>query len=222
MGFIIYPDTSQKYAMGAMLVQEVDGVEQVISTFLRKFNDTQLKYTIGEQELLAAHEACRFFHNIIYGCEILIHCNRKNITNAETKHTNLRILRQRITFDQDYGATFIHLAGEQNTGADSLSRLPMNGDVPVKLLNEIYAVDELNSDDNFDFPLSMNLIQVEQANDEYLQSRLKQDKYKSRFGTLKFGNSTVHTCDGKIWVPLNLQARIIDWYHTNLRRPRVT
>ena len=67
----------------------------------------------------------------------------------------------------------------------------------------------------------MNLIQVEQANDDYLQSRLKQDKYKSRFRTLKFGNSTVHTCDGKIWVPSNLQARIIDWYHTNLRHPGV-
>ena len=119
--FIIYPDASQKYAMGAMLVQEVDGVEQVISTFLRKFNDMRFKYTVGEQELLAAHEACRFFHNIIYGCEILIRCDHKNITNAETKHTNLRILCQKITLDQDYSATFEHLAGEQNTGADGLS-----------------------------------------------------------------------------------------------------
>ncbi len=44
--------------MGAMLVQEINGTEQVISTFSQKFNDTQLKYLVGEHELLAAHEAC--------------------------------------------------------------------------------------------------------------------------------------------------------------------
>ena len=128
--FIIYPDASQKYAMGAILTQEINGTEQVISTFSRKFNDAQLKYTVGEQELLAAHEACRFFHDIIFGCDILIRCDHKNITNIDTKHTNLRILRQRLTLDQDYGAKFEHLAGELNTGADGLSRLQILDDVP--------------------------------------------------------------------------------------------
>ena len=74
----------------------------------------------------------------------------------------------------------------------------MTDDVLVELLNEICTIDELNRNDNFDFPLVMNLIQAEQAKDEYLQSRLKQDKYKSRFGSLQVGNSTVHTFDGKI------------------------
>jgi hypothetical protein len=64
--FIIYLDASQKYAMEALLVQEVDGVKQVISTFSRKFNDTQLKYSVGEQKLSTGHETCRFFHDIIY------------------------------------------------------------------------------------------------------------------------------------------------------------
>ena len=51
--FIIYPDASQKYAMGAMLTQVQDGVEQVVSTFSREFNEAQLKYPVGEQRLLA-------------------------------------------------------------------------------------------------------------------------------------------------------------------------
>jgi hypothetical protein len=66
------PDALQKYAMGAMLAQSVNGTEEIISVFSQKFNDAQLKYTIGEQELLAAFEACRFFHDIIYGCEVII------------------------------------------------------------------------------------------------------------------------------------------------------
>ena len=69
--FIIYPDALQKYAMGIILTQEFDGTEQLISTFSCKFIEAQLKYTVGEQKLLATHEACRFFHDIIYGCDIL-------------------------------------------------------------------------------------------------------------------------------------------------------
>ena len=156
--FIIYPDASQKYAMGAMLTQEVNGTEQVISTFSRKFNEAQLKYTVSEQELLAAHDACRFFHDIIYGCNILIRCDHKNITSVDTKHLNLRILRQRLTLDQDYGAKFEHLAGKLNTGADGLSHLQMTDDIPTNLVSENYAINELDSDSNFDFPLAMSLI----------------------------------------------------------------
>jgi hypothetical protein len=104
--------------MGAMHKQELGGTEQVISTFSQKFNDAQLKYTVGKQELLAAHKACQFFHSIIFGCDILIRCDHKILTSIDTKHMNLRILRQRLTLDQDYGAKFKHLAGEFNTGTD--------------------------------------------------------------------------------------------------------
>ena len=107
--FIIYPDASQKYAMGAMLAQSINGTEEIISVFSRKFNDAQLKYTVGEQELLAAFEACRFFHDIIYGCEVIIRSDHMNITRAETKHTSLRILRQQITLDRVTRTTQMHV-----------------------------------------------------------------------------------------------------------------
>ena len=59
--FDLYPDASQKYAMGAVLAQ--DG--KIVSTFSRKFNEAQLKYTVTGQELLAAVEACKHFDQII-------------------------------------------------------------------------------------------------------------------------------------------------------------
>jgi len=40
--FDIYPDASSKYAIGAMLMQ--DG--KIVSTFSRKLNEAQLKYTV--------------------------------------------------------------------------------------------------------------------------------------------------------------------------------
>jgi hypothetical protein len=39
----IIPDPSQKYAMGAMLVQEIDSVKHIISILSRKFNNALLK-----------------------------------------------------------------------------------------------------------------------------------------------------------------------------------
>ena len=159
--------------MEAMLAQVMDGAEVIISTFSCKFNEAQLKYTVGEQELLAAHEACCFFHDIIYGCDIIIRCDHQNITNAETKHTNLCILCQCVTLDQDYGATFEHLAGELNAGADGLSRLEMLDKVPTAIVHDIYAIDELDRDANEDFPLAMTLLKSEQDQDEKLQELLQ-------------------------------------------------
>jgi len=69
--------------------------------------------------------------------------------------------------------TFEHLAGELNTGADGLSQLAMTDNVPTRLLQEIYSINKLSHNDNFECPLAMSLIQSKQAKDEYLQSKLK-------------------------------------------------
>jgi hypothetical protein len=74
------------YAMGVVLAQ--DG--KIISTFSRKFNDAQLKYTVTGQELLAVVEACKHFEQIIRGCKIRIHMDHQNLTHDETVHVNLR------------------------------------------------------------------------------------------------------------------------------------
>ena len=59
--FILYPDASQKYAMGGVLTQDYTGTELCCGTFSRKSTDAQLKYTVSEQELLAATESCDHF-----------------------------------------------------------------------------------------------------------------------------------------------------------------
>jgi hypothetical protein len=64
----------------------------------------------------------------------------------------------------------------------------------------------------------MTIIKAEQDKDEKIQT---QDKYKKHFATLTFGETTVHTLDGKILMPASLQLRVIDWYHTNLCHPGV-
>jgi hypothetical protein len=95
----------------------------------------------------------------------------------------------------------------------------MTDEVPANLTSEIYAIDELNSDTNSDFPLAMTLLKEEQLKDDNIQTTIQKHSTNDRFGTMEFGNTTVHTIDGKIIVPANLQRRIIEWYHHNLRHP---
>ena len=62
-----------------MLMQD----EKIVSTFSRKLNEAQLKYTVTGQELLACVEACKHFDQIICGCEIKIFTDHQNLTNSE-------------------------------------------------------------------------------------------------------------------------------------------
>ncbi len=89
--FHVYPDASSKFAMGAVLVQ--DG--KVISTFSRKFNDTQLKYTVTDQEQLIL-EACKHNKQIIHGHNITVHTNHKNLTFNMAQQSNACVKRSLI------------------------------------------------------------------------------------------------------------------------------
>jgi hypothetical protein len=145
--FDIYPDASSTYTMGAVLVQ--DG--NIISTFSRKFNDAQLKYTVTGQELLAAYEACKHFDQIIWGCDVRFHADHQNLTHDGTVHVNLREQRTRILLDSEWGATFVHIKGVENTAADGLSHLEMTGGEPTEtMMNERFAIvpNNLDREDN--------------------------------------------------------------------------
>jgi hypothetical protein len=87
--FHIYPDANNDHAMGAMLLQ--DG--EVVSTWSRKFNDAQKKYNITKKEWLAAQQACRHFHPIIAGCDIMIHSDHMNLTHNGVHHIDAQLHR---------------------------------------------------------------------------------------------------------------------------------
>ena len=168
--FDIYPDANDDQAMGAMLVQD----EKVISTFSRKFTEAQLKYNITKKEFLLALEACKYFHPIIYGCEIKIHSDHMNLQFKHTRHINGRVMRQHLELDQTYQAKIFHIKGELNTGADGLSRLPMYDEVPALSLLEtfeeipapvraqVFAIDNIDSENSGHFPMNMLHIKAEQ------------------------------------------------------------
>jgi hypothetical protein len=220
--FDIYPDASSTYAMGAVLAQD----KKIVSTFSRKLNDTQLKYTVTGQELLAAVEACKHFAQIIRGCEIRIHTDHQNLTHDDTRHTNLREQRARIFLDSEFAPTFVHIKGENNTAADGLSWLPMaDDDYATDITREIFAIIQNNldrEDSGSDFPLDMKQIMVKQKTDNALQRRIASGKYLEKISTINIDGCEVTTFNGKVWVPKKLQQRIVEWYHSNLQHAGVT
>ena len=157
-----------------------------------------------------------------------------NLAYENARHTNGRVHRQRLEMDQTYKAKIFHIAGELNTGADGLSRLPMFDEtpalsqlpafeeIPMKTREQVFAIDNLNPENSDHFPMNMLRMKIEQDKDEILQAKLSDSKYKDRFGKQKYDNVEVVTFNDLVWVPPALQAGIIEWYHENLYHPGST
>jgi hypothetical protein len=69
-----------------------------------------------------------------------------------------------------------------------------------------------------DFPLSPNLIATYQRSDNELKRRSMRTKSQN-FSTKKIEGVEVITYQGKIHIPVQLQQRVVAWYHEYLAHP---
>ena len=116
--FHIYPDASD-YQLSAVIMQD----NKPLAFYSRKINQTQKNYTTGEQELLSIVETLKEFRNILLGQKLIVHTDHKNIVYGNL--SNGRIARWRLLLEE-YGPTYVHIAGKDNHAADALSRLEAN------------------------------------------------------------------------------------------------
>ena len=115
--FTYYPDASQKYAMGGLLCQMQDGQEVTVGCHSKKFTDAELKYPVGEQELNAGHKGIWYFDNIVRGCDIGMQTDHLNNTLANNSGHNLRVTRQLVELDRDYGVKITHVSRPPKYGS---------------------------------------------------------------------------------------------------------
>ena len=69
--------------MGGLLTHD----NMTISCFSKKLTPAQQNYTVTDKELLAVCEALKHNHNIIFGSEVTIRTDHKNLCQDDTKHT---------------------------------------------------------------------------------------------------------------------------------------
>ena len=114
-GFEIYTDSS-KLQLGAVLTQD----NRPLAFFSRKLSRMQQKYSLTEQELLAIVETLKEFKGMLWGQQITVYTNHKNLIQDTLVLTSDRVYHWRLLLEE-YGPTLMYIKGIQNTVADAIS-----------------------------------------------------------------------------------------------------
>ena len=118
------------HGLGAVLLQEENGVQRPIAFASRSLSDQEKKYAATERECLALVFAVSKFHNYLFGRKFTAYVDHKpleSLVKNANKRASARIERWNLIL-QDYDFDIIHKPGWENI-ADCLSRMT-NGKVP--------------------------------------------------------------------------------------------
>ena len=118
LSFTVHTDASDK-----QLSSVISNNNKPIDFFSMKLSKPWRNYTMTEKELLAILEFLKQFQVIIFGYEINLFSDHKNLFYAVTLSGSQRVMRWRLIIEE-FGPNIQHIAGVDNIVADMLSRLP--------------------------------------------------------------------------------------------------
>ncbi len=122
---LAYPDFSKPFKvftdasstqLGAVITQD----NRPIAFFSRKLSKTQQKYSVAEIELLAIMETLKEFKGMLWGKNIKIYTDHKNLTRNALGLTSDRVYRWRLLLEE-YAPQIIYIKGIHDTVADAVS-----------------------------------------------------------------------------------------------------
>ena len=129
--FILETDTSGM-GLGAILAQaDEDGMVHPIAYASRTLQQHEKNYAITELEALGIVWAVKHFHHYLYGHHCEVYTDHEPLMALlNTPHPSGKLARWGLTL-QDVDIVIRYRPGKNNTGADALSRLPVDQDDDV-------------------------------------------------------------------------------------------
>jgi hypothetical protein len=110
----MYIDASDRQ-IGTVLKQGI----KTLAFFSKKLTSQQMKYGVGEKEMLYMVEALKEFWTMIFGYPIDVYTDHLNWTHDKILH-NACVMRWRL-FIEDFAPTLHYIKGKKNVEADALS-----------------------------------------------------------------------------------------------------
>ena len=118
--FIIDCDASD-VGMGAVLSQQVQGVERPISLESRKFTDAERKWHIREKEALAILYGLSKFRRFILGCQFTVRTDHQSLEWLFSAKSG-RLCRWALAMSEYLPFTIQHRKGNMHANVDALTR----------------------------------------------------------------------------------------------------
>jgi hypothetical protein len=120
--FVLQTDASD-IGIGAMLAQEYDGKLLPILYISKKLNKAETNYSTIEKECLAIIWAVNRLQVYLLGRQFCLQTDHNSLSFLEQKrYTNSKIMRWSLALQQ-YNFKVVSIKGNENRGADYLSRL---------------------------------------------------------------------------------------------------
>jgi hypothetical protein len=115
--FEIYTDASSMQ-LGTVITQD----NRPIAFFSRKLSETQQKYSVMEIELLAIVKTLKEFKGMLWGQNIKVYTDHKNLARDALGLTSDRVYRWRFLLEE-YTPKIIDIKRIHNTVADTILQL---------------------------------------------------------------------------------------------------
>ena len=119
--FVLFTDASD-FALGAVLLQDQGDGLRPVSYESRKLKGPELRYTVGEKELLAIVHSFKVWRHLLEGSKSVVMSDHNNLKYLFSQPK--LVDRRALWLDRLQGFDFeiIHVPGKDNSMADALSR----------------------------------------------------------------------------------------------------
>lgn len=192
---------ASNFALGAVLSQGPIGTDRPVAYASRTLNDTKVKYSTIEKELLAIVWATKYFRPYLYGRKFNIITDHKPLQYLmNMKEPNGRLTRWRLRLEEfDY--KIIYKSGKSNSNADALSR--------VQICNNELENMSLSCDED-DLPLSMfvnqSKIPAEETVDNIECSSTIHTELENPILEIPISDQQINTFDNQLFIDFVLHS----------------